>query len=425
MLFIYLKSRFTRSAISFVMVLLIAILGWFACLYFGFISSKEAERDNAYSLPVEVVISNIQGTKTDGLGITGSALRTFTKNKSEYDGVVYEKIIDLVPYFSEIRIKSTLYYETYLVFDNAFADMTDEENSVLSFVGITSLGAIPDFDPKHGTAVATFFDEDDADFSDAEDFILIVPETMIDNIKQDDGSIPPLDLNITLSPKMGNKQYKLTANISGYYSGTESNTVYCSWELAAQITEILGQRPSAESISAIVADNTKLDELREQLKHFFGEVNPSGVAEKNPYSFFGDNYRYAAIVHDETLRETLGNLNRSINTLKRLLPIVIALELAISAVSAYFYIHIRKRELAIARSLGTPRKTVLGTIMLEMLVCCVIASVIAVAVSYVIPLSNVSPAVIVAIGASALIGTAFSGYQSTGRTGLLSLKEEN
>ena len=424
--FIYLKSRFTRTFAGAVLCLLLAILGWFACLYFGFIDSKELERDNAYSLPVNIVISNIQGTQTDNLGVTGATLRAFTKNKAEYDGVTYQEILDLVPYFSDIRIKSTLYYEAFLVFDNAFDYMMTDGDARLTFVGISSLNAVPDFDPEQGASSVTLFDGKEGDFSDAEDFIIIVPEWMLDEIERDeDGNVMPLILQIALSSETGGNFYELEADISGYYSGPESNTVYCSWELAAHIMEFLGHQPSAECISATVADNTKLDELRELLSHYFSEVNPAGVSEQNPYSYFGENYRFAAIVHDEMLRETLSSLNRSISTLKRLRPVVIALELAISAVSAYFYIHTRKRELAIARSLGTPRKAVLLTLILEMLIWCVLASLVAIVASLATPLCTLKPTAIAAVVVAALIGTLVSGYQVTGRTGILSLKEEN
>ena len=64
--YFYLKSRFTRSVTGVVMAVLIAVLGWFTCLYAGLTDRKEAERETAWELPVEVVISNLRGTS--GLG---------------------------------------------------------------------------------------------------------------------------------------------------------------------------------------------------------------------------------------------------------------------------------------------------------------------------------------------------------------------
>lgn len=418
--FIYLKSRFMRARAGFVLMLLLAILGWFACLYFGFINQKEIEKEDAYSLPVEVVISNIKGSQTDSLGISGRPLRAFTVNKGPYSDPS-QGLDDLIPYFSDIKIKSTLYYGV---------NLTNTANSGQKFVGVTTLDAAADFDPLDGGAVATFFDGYENDFSDTENLILIVPEKMLDNLRSDyideNSNLLPIVFKVSLSPEAGGQYYEWETIIAGYYiGGTSEDTVYCSWELVAQITEKLSGIATADSISATVKDNSQLDELRELLTHYFTEVNPSGASEVNPYSFFKENYKYAAIVHDETLRETLSSLNRSISTLKRLLPIVIALELAISAVAAYFYIHIRRRELAVARSLGTPRKGVMTALVTEVVIWCIIASIIAIAASVVTPLCAIKPTTIIAIDIAALTGTTVSGYQVTGRTGILSLKEEN
>ena len=417
---IYLKSRFTRARAGYVLLLLMAILGWFGCLYFGFIEHKETERDAAYSLPVEVVISNIRGTQTDDLGITGRPLRAFTVNKAEYSDP-RQGLTDLRPYFSEIRIKSTLYYGI---------NITNAESGGQKFIGITTLNAAPDFDPIYGNSEAVFFDGFDDNFDDPDNLILIVPESMLDNIKSDyvdeNGDFLPIVFKVSLSPETGGNYYEFPTTIVGcYIGGTSEDTVYCSWELAAQISEKLGGAAVADCISATVKDNNALDELREVMKEFYTEINPAGTAEVNPYSFFGENYRFAAILHDETMRETVSSLNRSISTLKRLLPLIIALELAIAAVAAYFYIHTRKRELAVARSLGTPRKSVLISLVIEMAIWCIAASVIAIVASIATPMCAFMPIVIITIAAAGLAGTVLAGWQVTGRTGILSLKEEN
>lgn len=69
---IYLKSRLTRSALGYVTALLLTVFSVFGCFYSWLIESKEAERESAYSLPSEVVIASVTGTKHRGSGHYGT-----------------------------------------------------------------------------------------------------------------------------------------------------------------------------------------------------------------------------------------------------------------------------------------------------------------------------------------------------------------
>lgn len=412
---LYLKSRFTRSAAGFFLALLIAVLGWFSCFYAGLEERKAAEREDAWLLPVEVVITDLRGTSSDGLGLTGAALRAFTADKGKYDNVTYILPVDLMPWFSEIRVTSTLFYQA-RVWD-------DPEGGYHEFVGVTSLTAIPDFDPRLGTGHVTFFEGASSDFADAEDYILIVPESLLALTEEENGR-QTLSLEVTMDDAGNTGRYTLNAEVTGYYSGTESDAIYCSWALVAHMTEAMGFEPAADSISAAVADNLRLEELAGLLEYYFTEPDPAGTPKENPHSYFHENYRFAAVIHDETLRETLKNFDRSIRTLKTLRPIILALELSIAASAAFFYVHMRKRELAVARSLGTPRGTVILTLFFEMLIWCALASAIAIVGGVAVSACTPVPARVALIDLAALAGTVAGGIKAAGRSGILALKEE-
>ena len=102
-------------------------------------------------------------------------------------------------------------------------------------------------------------------------------------------------------------------------------------------------------------DNHELDEFRQILIRHFANVDPSGHQEEINNSPALRYQQFAITVHDETLRETLNALNRNLQTLYRLKPIFACIEVMIGAAAGFFYIHIRRREFAIARSLGTKR----------------------------------------------------------------------
>ena len=77
--------------------------------------------------------------------------------------------------------------------------------------------------------------------------------------------------------------------------------------------------------------------------------------------------QHSVTIHDETLRATLNALNRNLQTLYRLRPIFAFIEVAIGAIAGFFYFHVRRRELAVARSLGTRKSQVVGIGVIETL----------------------------------------------------------
>ncbi len=100
------------------------------------------------------------------------------------------------------------------------------------------------------------------------------------------------------------------------------------------------------------------------MRHF-ASVDPSGHQEEISNSPALRYQQFAITVHDETLRETLNALNRNLQTLYRLKPVFACVEAIIGAAAGFFYIHIRRREFAIARSLGTKRFETVSMVFVE------------------------------------------------------------
>ena len=103
---------------------------------------------------------------------------------------------------------------------------------------------------------------------------------------------------------------------------------------------------------------------------------------------------------------------------------MLVLELGIAASATFFFVHMRRRELAVARSLGTPREAVVLTLLAEMLVWCVLATAAALCGALAAPLCTLSPSMVAAVDLAALAGTAAGGIKATSKAGILSLKEE-
>lgn len=152
----------------------------------------------------------------------------------------------------------------------------------------------------------------------------------------------------------GEAATQISLEIAGTYS-SESQTIYCPFSCVAAVQTELDGKITGDSLSATVRDNHELDEFRKILMRHFANVDPSGHQEEINNSPALRYQQFAITVHDETLRETLNALNRNLQTLYRLKPIFSCTEVMIGTAAGFFYIHIRRREFAIARSLGTKR----------------------------------------------------------------------
>ena len=393
---IYLKSRLTRSALGYVTALLLTVFSVFGCFYSWLIESKEAERESAYSLPSEVVIASVTGTSTEDLDIMGPGLRAFTRYKSGFDAM---NLPDLRPYFSDIRIEERLAYGT------------------LAQTGVHLLRGISSMSMFGGDEIIWLDGELDLEDYDSEG--IIIPEEIYSSLT-DDSDI--LRMTVYPNEETTNRFAVCELKIAGYYTGGDKTTIYCPFEQAMRImTEIEGFYGSGFSISATVADNKKLDELRELLPQYFCEVTPSGNVGESP---LGYEYRHSAIIHDEELRKTINTLSRSISLLKRLYPIILSAEIIIAAAACWFYKHLSRREIAVARSLGTPASAILSETAVEMLILSLMSVLIATVLAALLPICVIDPAVLAIIPASGIAGAFVSAFTSAKNNGTLILKED-
>ena len=342
-IFFYEKARLMRGVWQTLsIVLLIAFLCTFFSIFDGFICQKERDMDNAYAaIPVTVVVSNLTGTKTDNLKITDYIINYFLSDHYAYGGELQEKAFS--SYIKNVCLKASVYYS----FGEGFS-------SQQKLVGITSTDAASELAPVSGNSIAYFEGYDGSIFSSNES-VCLVSTTVAEKLLQNTENKGNLILTAQMSPAVtGEMSAQISLEIAGTYS-SESQTIYCPFSCVAAVQTELDGKITGDSLSATVRDNHELDEFRKILMRHFANVDPSGHQEEINNSPALRYQQFAITVHDETLRETLNALNRNLQTLYRLKPIFACIEVMIGAAAGFFYIHIRRREFAIARSLGTKR----------------------------------------------------------------------
>lgn len=341
--FFYEKVRLKRGVWQTVsIVLLIAFLCAFFTLFDGFICQKEQDMESAYAvIPVTVVVSNLTGTKTDDLKITDYIINYFLSDKYAYGGELQEKAFS--SYVKDVCLKASVYYSQGTGF-----------SSRQKLIGITSVDAASELAPVSGNSI-TYFEGYDESIFTSNKAVCLVSTAAAEELSQDTDNSGNVILTVQMSPAAtGEASTQISLEIAGTYS-SKSQTIYCPFSCVAAVQTELDGKITGDSLSATVRDNHELDEFRQILIRHFANVDPSGHQEEINNSPALRYQQFAITVHDETLRETLNALNRNLQTLYRLKPIFACIEVMIGAAAGFFYIHIRRREFAIARSLGTKR----------------------------------------------------------------------
>lgn len=407
----YERTRLKRSVWQAAsMILLIALLCVFFAFFDGFIREKEGDMDAAYEeIPVNVVVSNLTGTKTDHLEIADYVVRYFLSDQYAYGGELQSRAFS--SYVKNVRVKASVCYSQGTGF-------TDRQK----LSGLTSIDAAPELSGAFAAPVTYFDGCSEAIFS-TDEAACILPDVLMETLQPNADGSCRIDLSLRMSPSgSAGPAVEETFRVVGTYP-SESQTIYCPFSRIAGIQTKLDGKVTADSLSATVRDNHELDAFRQILMRHFAEVDPSGHQKEIDNSPVLRYQQYAITVHDETLRETLDALNRNLQTLYRIKPVFAVIEIMISAAAGFFYMHVRRREFAIARSLGTRRGETTGIAFVEMGILCLLGLALSSVAACFIRGAAVPFLISCAIFLAAEAGAVTACRMATGRDGVRILRE--
>lgn len=101
-----------------------------------------------------------------------------------------------------------------------------------------------------------------------------------------------------------------TLKIVGTYTGGDWNSVYCPLAIVEKASRELGSEPSYNTLSATLADNSRLDEFREKISFCFLEPSPKNedipwgyYAEFQSHSYYHEFYPFGLDIDDEALSD--------------------------------------------------------------------------------------------------------------------------
>lgn len=338
-------TRFRRAPVqALAVVFLSAVLCASLCgLHAANISAKAHCEQTCASVPVKLTVTNLSGTRSDGLEAPSWVTRVFTS-----------KLVDngLKDYVKNVQIKATQTVDSVTVGDAGFYNM--------GLIGITDLEISGEM--SQGSSITWLEGYDDAVFA-SDDAVCVVPECMLQGVELGDMA----ELTMTYSEPYQSSTYTVSLQIVGYHKGSDTS-IYTPCDVVMEAYDYLGKPDEVDAIQATLTDNSLRDQVREIANNWFAEPNPTGEKTSWRYSFYF-YYPYALQINDDLLVNAERTLKISLLINEICAVLVFVLSAGASFFVGFLMIRSRKREIALMRSLGTPVIQIFLSMALEQLLC--------------------------------------------------------
>lgn len=343
-------KRFKRAPLPAVAVLLFsAVISVIICALHA---SNEAEMSNyeeVYrTVPVEVSVTGLTGTKSNDLEAPEWVLDIFTGEKN------LPVLLD--GYVKDIQVMSS-----------HIAYSVNGTDSGVILHGITSRSCDQLLRPENGCDILWFEGYDETVFG-GEEMLCIIPEgkSALDN---GNGEVV-LNFKYTVSQTEIN-EFQCTLKIVGTYIGGDKSSIYCPFSVVDRIYGALSEGLVIDTLSATLADNERLQEFRNIMKYWFLEPTPLGQQVywgRMGYSY----YPYALDIDDSILQKTADILQNSIRINRICTAIIFVISAVAGFLIGFLMIRNRKRDIALMRILGKSNVAVYWNFVLEQMSCIIL-----------------------------------------------------
>lgn len=345
----YQFRRMKRTPVAALAVLLFAaVLTLILCnLHTAALQEQEEYKKVMQETPVVLTVTNLNGTRDDGLGAPLWVLGVFT-------GGVDHSLREYV---------NDVYVEASYITDSIDIDGETSETLQWTAIGVCAESQIPvgagetvnwqpGFDGTYLTTVQHY---------------CVIPESLAkegipDVITLHFSYVHPLEITY---------YYDLKLTVAGTHPG---NAIYCSYKVMQGIYNSLGQTVVIDSVSAVLRDNYMQQEATERARYWFPAPDLTGTKIPWDYSWY-TYYPYALRVDDSQLRsakETISN-SMAVNTLCT--TIVFLISAVAGFLIGFLMIRSRKRELALMRTMGTSNVSVFFGLAIEQMLCVILGAV--------------------------------------------------
>lgn len=266
--------------------------------------------------------------------------------------------------------------------------------STTQLYGITTINSDKQLLPENGCQITWYEGYDESIFT-GEDMLCIIPEEMAERYDNDgmadlyfsNKSENPVIVTLPNGEKkveFPTKEYNCSLKIAGTYTAGDRKSIYCPYLIFEQITGELEIRKLIYSLSATLADNTRLEEFREVISFCFREPSPD--AEKvdwfvsilnEDYNGYRENYYpYALDINDSNLFDLAAILEDSIKFNLTVTIMVVALSAIAGFLVGFLMIRRRKRDIMLIRMVGESNVRVYVGFVLEQMICIILGVIV-------------------------------------------------
>ena len=395
-----------RAPVRAVAVLLFAAI--VAMIICALQASNEAELSNYEetwkSVPITVTVTPPSENNTEPFLIDTWVYDLFTEKepvkfydvsavKDKYEAIVKKPSepsaeFSLAEYVKDIQVKKQQLIDT--INGEVF------RNPLL--YGITSLASDKQLLPDYGCVIKWKEGYDESIFA-GEEMLCIVPEDMAELYDNGNGesvlyfsakSSTPVILTDEngelLRDKNGNimidfpiKEHTCTLKIAGTYTAGDKLSVYCPLSVLEQVYIEMDAYEIIWTLSATLADNSRLEEFREKASYCFLEPSPN--AENVHWGFFANNvynefYKFALDINDDNLFDITAILEDSIKFNRTVTVFVVILSVISGFLVGFLMVRRRKRDIMLMRMVGESNARVYVGFALEQMICIILGIVI-------------------------------------------------
>lgn len=350
-------NRIKRAPVSAIAVLLFAAV--ISIIICALHASNEAELQNfeevSATIPVKMTVTNLTGTDSTNLRAESWILSVFTGRR-----IV---VPSLDEYVKDVHIMSSRWVDVPIV-----------QKPYLR--GITSLSCDRSLLPEYGCVISWKEGYDESIF-DGEELVCIIPEDRTDFDNGNGEAVLRFSHRIMYSSNGGPVQekesyeYQCTLKIVGTFSNGDDESIYCPYPILEQVYTALNLNPVVDTLSATLADNSRLEEFREKAAYWF--VDPSPIAQEIPWGRMGHEfYPYALDIDDEALQKTVKILQSSIRFNQTCTVIVFVLSAVAGFLVGFLMIRNRKRDITLMRTIGESDCRIYFGFAIEQMICIVL-----------------------------------------------------
>jgi len=333
MLALTFKGLLRRKVSCLLFTLLVCIGAIGMHILSGILENQEDALEKIYDeSKILCVISNLRGTKTDGLQIVSAYI----------DLCLTDEKYDFCTRIEKVCLKRTVV---------CHMEALQED---VSLIGITYTDGVDELLPQNGVVIQ-FLENYTYENLLGNEVFCIVPYAMLPLLVEDgDGR---LQAALTM------EETTITLPVGGIYTGGDARTIYCPFRYVASL--LTEDKIYTESLSFYVKDARSLESFREESLKYFSE--PKFTAED------ADMY-FAMIVHDDLFQVTVSSVKENIFMLRLLIPVLYIISAGVGFLASFLFMRGRKREFAVMRSLGMHRAQVIGVIFLEQFILCIVST---------------------------------------------------